>query len=221
MVVSSSKRIVLDKWVPATWERFVEVANDDLYSDGCAYFDAGEMRIEMASLGVGHSRQNSVVSNVITLFAACKDMDITSYTNGSFHREGEKEFQPDIAFYIGEGAKYLPPQNNSPISIELCGLPNLVVEVGASSLEDDLGRKRLMYERIGIEEYWVVDVEAKELIAFAIDSDGRSGRIWQSAVLPELETSLVDEALRRSQTENDGTITRWLMKTFSQDTADS
>ena len=141
MVVSSSKRVLTDRWVPATWEKFSEIASDDLYSDGRAYFDAGEMRIEMASSGVGHSRQNSVVSNVITLFAACKDMDITSYTNGSFHQEREKEFQPDIAFYVGEGTKYLPPQNNSPVNIELCGLPNLVVEVGASSLEDDLGSR--------------------------------------------------------------------------------
>ena len=180
----------------------------------------GEMRIEMASLGVGRSRQNSVVSNVITLFAVCKDMDITSYTNGSFHRAGEKEFQPDIAFYIREGAKYLPPQNNAPINIELCGLPNLVVEVGASSLKDDLGRKRLMYERIGIEEYWVVDVDAREVIV-AIDGDARSGQIRRSVVLPGLETNLVDEALGRSQTENDGAIARWLMKTFSQDAADS
>lgn len=72
-----------------------------------------------------------------------------------------------------------------------------------------------MYEQIGIEEYWVVDVDAKELIAFAIDGDGRSGRIWQSVVLPGLKTSLVDEALRRSQTENDGAIAWWLMKVFS------
>lgn len=109
MVISSSKRVITNEWVPATGEEFVEVAYDASYLDGRAYFDTGKMRIEMASLGVGHSRQNSVVSNVVMLFSACKDMDITSYTNGSFHRAGMKEFQPDIAFHLGAGAKYLPP----------------------------------------------------------------------------------------------------------------
>ncbi|MEL7069515.1 MAG: Uma2 family endonuclease [Cyanobacteria bacterium J06581_3] len=216
MVVSSSQRVRTDTWVEATWDEFVKVAYDSLYSDGRAYFDAGEMRIEMASLGVAHSRQNSVVCNVVTFFAACKDMDITSYTNGSFHRNDEKEFQPDIAFYIGDGANYLPPQNNSPINIELCGLPSLVVEVGASSLKDDLGRKRLLYERVGIEEYWVVDVETRKVTAFSISDDARSGSIRVSSVLPGLEIDFVEEALRRSQRENDGVIARWLMKTFEQ-----
>ncbi|MEM6449103.1 MAG: Uma2 family endonuclease [Cyanobacteria bacterium P01_D01_bin.105] len=215
MVVSSSKRVITDKWLKTTWNEFVEVAYDAVYVECSAYFYSGEMRLEMPSLGMGHSRQNSVVGNVITLFAACNAMDITSYTNGSFRKAGEKEFQPDIAFYIGEGARYLPPQNNSPISIELCGLPDLVVEVGASSIKDDLGRKRLMYERIGIAEYWVVDVEAKEVIAFKIDNDARSGQIRSSMILPGLEIDLVEEALRRSQTENDGAIARWLIKTFA------
>ena len=175
MVVSSSKQVLTDKWIKATWKKFIEIAYDPTYIDCSAYFYSEEMRIEMPSLGVGHSRQNSVVSNVITLFAACYGMDITSYTNGRFHKTGEKE-----------GAKYLPPQNNLPVSIDLCGLPDLVVEVGASSIKDDLGRKRLMYERIGIREYWVVDVEAKEVFAFSI-ADGRSGRIQLSVVLPGLE----------------------------------
>lgn len=159
MVVSSSKRIVTDTWVKATWDEFVVAADDLACRKGRAYFDAGSMRIEMASLGVGHGRQNGVIWNVITFFAAARKLDITQYMNVSFRKAGEQEFQPDVAFYIGEGAKYLPPQNNSPVNIDLCGSPTLVVEVGASSLSDDLGAKRLLYEHVGVKEYWVVDVQ--------------------------------------------------------------
>lgn len=215
MVVSSSKRIMTDTWVKATWDEFLAVAYDDpAYLDGSAYFDAGCMRIEIASLGVGHGRQNGVVWDVITLFSIAKELDITKYVNASFQKAGERECQSDAAFYIGEGAQYLPPQNNSPVNIDLFGPPTLVIEIGSTSLSDDLGRKRILYERLGIQEYWVVDVQAKQVVAFSID-EGRSGVIRSSVVLPGLEMDVVEEALERSQTENDGAIAQWLLKTFA------
>lgn len=199
----------------ATWDEFVTAAYEPAYVNCKAYFDSGSMRIEMPSLGVGHARQNGVIWNVITFFVAAKGIDITSYINASFQKTGLKEFQPDAAFYVGAGAKYLPPQNNSPVIIDLCGSPSLVVEVGASSLSDDLGIKRILYERAGISEYWVVDVEGKKVVAFDIE-DERSGQIRTSGVLPGLEMDLVEEALRRSQSENDGAIAQWLVKTFEK-----
>lgn len=54
------------------------------------------------------------------------------------------------------------------------------------------------------------------MVAFSIDEEGRSGQIRASGVLPGLEMALVEEALGRSQTENDGAIARWLMKTLNQ-----
>jgi len=100
------------------------------------------------------------------------------------------------------------------VSIDLCGSPSLVIEVGASSLSDDLGRKRMLYERAGISEYWVTDVEEKKVFAFEM-KDERSGRIRTSGVSPRLEMDLVEKALRRSQTESDGAIIQWLMKEFA------
>jgi Uma2 family endonuclease len=214
MVVSSSQQILTDTWVKATWDEFVSVAYDDpAYTEGRAYFDAGYMRIEMASLEVGHGRQNGVVWDVITLFVLAKKLNIAKYANGSFCKSGEREFQPDAAFYIGDAAKYLPPQNNSPVSIDLFGPPTLIVEVGARSLSDDLGAKRILYERVGVQEYWVVDVEGQKVIAFSM-AEGRSGQIRSSVVLPGLDMEVVEEALRRSQSENDGAIAQWLMQTF-------
>jgi Uma2 family endonuclease len=135
MVVSSSQQILTDTWVKATWDEFVSVAYDDpAYTEGRAYFDAGYMRIEMASSGVAHGRQNGVVWDVITLFVLAKKLNIAKYANGSICKSGERGFQPDAAFYIGDTAKYLPPQNNSPLNIDLFGSPTLIVEVGASSL---------------------------------------------------------------------------------------
>ena len=216
MINSLSKQVLTDTWVKATWDEFIAVAYEDpAYVEGKAYFYAGYMRIETAASGVGHSRQHGVVWNVITLFTAANRTDITKYVNSSFQKASEKEFQPDAAFYIGVSSKYLPPQNDFPVNIDLFGSPTLVVEVGVSSVGDDLGRKRMLYERVGVQEYWVVDVQEQAVVAFGIE-DEWSGRIRTSAVLPGLEMNVIEEALRRSQTENDGAIAQWLVKTFEE-----
>ena len=93
------------------------------------------------------------------------------------------------------------------------GIPQLVIEVAASSLSEDLGSKRLLYERLDVDEYWVVNVATSDVIAFSV-ADGRSGEIRESTVLPGLKIKAVEEALRRSQSEDDGAINRWLIKQF-------
>jgi Uma2 family endonuclease len=90
----------------------------------------------------------------------------------------------------------------------------LVVEMAASSLSDDLGEKRLLYEGLAVQEYWVVDVNQTEVTAFAI-ADGGSRQIDTSQVLPGLTMNLVKETLERSCSEEHGAITRWLLSQFS------
>lgn len=59
-----------------------------------------------------------------------------------------------------------------------------------------------------------MDVNAEDAIAFAI-TEGRSGEIQSSLVLPGLAIALVESALKRSLTSDDGEINRWLFKAFS------
>ncbi len=167
----------------------------------------------MPPIGSSHSQDNYIISNLISLYATVKSIRIKGLTNCSFRQPNVREFQPDLAFYIGNEFNF-PPRNNSPINLSEFNAPNLVIEFGATSLNDDLGRKRLLYDRAGIQEYWVVDVNSNTVIAFSI-SDGRSGTVQESLVLPGLAISLVESALKRSQTEDDGAINRWLLQTFS------
>jgi hypothetical protein len=78
-------------------------------------------------------------------------------------------------------------------------------------MRDDLGAKRLLYERLGVAEYWVVDVAQQQMIAFSV-AEGRSGQVQVSEVLPGLEMAWVNQALEKSQTEDDGAIARWWMQ---------
>ena len=201
-----------DTWVEADWEDFLTFADDPTLVSGRFYYDQNHMRIEMSPLGVAHGRGNSIVSTVVILYAAIKRIPIKELTNTSFRKARLQEAQPDIAFYIGEGFQSLP-HNNSPVNLNELMPPTLVVEIAASSLEDDLDRKQKLYQRMGVKEYWVVNVSVSRVIAMSLAAAEAMG-LDESLVLPGLAIALVEEALRRSQTEDDGAISRWLLATF-------
>jgi Uma2 family endonuclease len=48
----------------------------------------------------------------------------------------------------------------------------LVVEVSDSSQADDLGFKVDLYARAGVEEYWVLDISRRRLVAFRTSQNG-------------------------------------------------
>jgi Uma2 family endonuclease len=201
-------------WGKVGWEEYIELAENPAYADGRFYYHQGLLRIEMSPLGPRHGRQSSIISKAVSLFATIKNIRIVEFANTSFRNAGVGEFQPDLAFYIGSGLK-VPPQSNEPIDLQDFDPPSLVVELGAASVSDELGRKRLMYEESGVQEYWVNDLNVGEIVAFAI-AEGRSGRVRESQVLPGLAITLVEEAIKRSQVEDDTKINSWLLKTFSQ-----
>lgn len=213
-MVRSPTQMTTDTWVKASWEEFMELADNTTYVDSRFYYDKGQLRIEMPPIGSSHSQDNNIISNVVNLYATVNNIRIKGLVNGSFRKPGLREFQPDLAFYIGSEFRFLP-RTNSPIDLQEFEPPTLVVEFGATSLNDDLGRKRLLYERAKVQEYWVVDVNVGDVIAFEI-SQKRSGEIQDSLVLPGLAIAFVEEALKCSQTQDDGEINRWLLQTFSQ-----
>jgi Uma2 family endonuclease len=211
--MTSSTQIPLDTWIKTTWYHFITLSNQPEYQQGKFYYDNGWMRIEMSPIGSAHSQDNSMISTVVILYATFHNIRIKELTNCSFRKTGEQEIQPDISFYMGDEITF-PPHNNSPINLDQMPPPNLVVEIGSSSFLDDVGRKRLLYENIGIQEYWVVNVSERKILAFTVQNQG-SNQIRTSQVLPQLEMSWIEEALNRSQTEDDGTIARWFITLFN------
>lgn len=209
-----SDRVVTDEWVQASWDEFMSAAANPTWEAGSFYYFDRQMRIEIAPVGYWQARGRAIVSQVASLFATFADIAVQELCRCSFRLEGVCEFQPDISFYLGARSDFaFPARGDDPVDLSEIQPPSLAIEVAASSLDDDLGWKRLLYEQAGVLEYWVVDVMRGEVIAFEM-SEGRSGRIYESLVLPGLRISLLEEVLRRSQTEDDGAVNRWLMETF-------
>ena len=216
-MVSAPPKILTNTWVKASWDEFIAIADNpnspaDL-EKAKFYYDRGQMRIENMTTGAPHAFNHFLLSSVLSLYGTLKDVNYQPFDNVTFRRAGERNCQPDLALYIG---KTLPeiPTDNSPIDVGKQGAPDLAIEVSASTLHDDLGAKRLLYERLDAREYWIIDVGAAAVVAFAI-ADGGSRQIRTSQVLPGLEMATIEEAIRRAKAENINAANRWLMQQFA------
>jgi Uma2 family endonuclease len=203
----------ITEWVIASWEEFLVISKNSESLKMRCYYDLGLMRLETMPIGSAHGRDNSTLATIVTLYGSLKNIPFVGFTNSSFQQVEIRECQPDLAYYLGDDLQAMP-RNNQPIDTNTIGAPTLAIEIASTSLSDDLGNKRLLYERLGVREYWVVDVKTSKVIAFEVENQG-SRQIQTSQVLSGLSMSVVEEALRRSQTEDDGAVSRWLIQQFS------
>ena len=205
-------QIPTDTWITATWQEYIQTIQDQTYQKAKSYYNNGKLRIEMSPLGNKHGRDHAVIITAINLFAAIKNINLNCIDNCTYRKTGFREAQPDASYYIGENADVIPWET-SIIDLDIYPPPTLVIEVANTSLADDKGEKRLLYEALNVAEYWIVDVQNVEIIAFVV-ADGGSKKINQSQVLPGLAISLLEEALQRTRQTNQTQVYAWLLSQF-------
>jgi len=198
-----------DTWIVATWDEYIQTIANPAYEKARAYYHDGQLRIEMTPIGPDHSRNSTIVIFAVNLFCTIKSIPLNGLDNCSYRKANVRECQPDVSYYIGERAE-LAPQGTSVVDLDRNPPPDLAIEIANTSLADDLGQKRLLYEEIGVVEYWVVDVKNRRIVAFTIANSG-SKRINQSQVLLGLAFPLLEEALRRSYQMDQAQIGSWLL----------
>jgi len=101
--------------------------------------------------------------------------------------------QPDI-LYISRQSSHLITEKN------IQGAPDLIVEIASPNTEAvDRGRKKALYQRHGVKEYWIVDMTREEVEVWSLKAgtyhlQGRYGRgeIAESSLLKGLKVPLAD-----------------------------
>lgn len=211
-MVATAKQFVTDTWITASWDEYIEKIEHPACAKAKGYYHNDKYRIEITPIGNDHSKDHSNIHTATSLFAITKSVAIDIRDNCSYRKTGSKEFQPDLSCYVGENANAIP-WGVGVVNLDEYAAPDLVIEVSNTSLSDDLGEKRLLYEDLQIREYWVVDVQNVKVIAFAI-KDGGSKRITESQVLTGLKIEILTEALQRSRNSNHTEVGSWLMQQF-------
>ncbi|MBN3926501.1 MAG: Uma2 family endonuclease [Nostoc sp. NMS4] len=170
------------------------------------------MRLEMPPVSFDHGKDHVVIIFAVSLFAALKGIPATGLDTTTFRKTGVQDCQPHVAYYLRERAQIIPA-GRGIVNLDRYPALDLVIEIAKTSLLDDLGTKRSLHEELGIAEYWVVDVQNAEIIAYAIADQG-SKRIQESQVLPGLVIAILEEALRRSREISQSEVGTWLLSQF-------
>lgn len=205
-------KIPTDTWVKATWDEYIQTIEDPALAKAKCYYHNGKVRIEMSPVGSDHARDHAIIIIAMGLFAALKGIPINGKDNCTYRKTGYEDSQPDVSYYVSDHANVIP-WGTSIIDLDIYPAPDLVIEVANTSLVDDKGEKRLLYESLNVSEYWIVDVQNVQIIAFAV-ADRGSRIITESQVFPGLEMSILEEALQCSRKTSQNEVVSWLLQQF-------
>ncbi|NUN65179.1 Uma2 family endonuclease [Pseudanabaena biceps] len=216
-IKQQTKPLITDQWITATWDEFVQILDNPLYAESRCYYDTNQikqMRIETMPVGSEHALDNGIIYAAIFLYCTLKNISHKGLLNASYVKTGFQGCQPDISYYIGESAA-LAPRSSSIVSLDESPVPNLVIEISSSTINDDLGKKRLLYEQLGTSEYWVVDVQEVKIIALEMLENGGSRQITTSNLLGGLAIADLEEALKLSREKSQSEVGAWLLQKYS------
>jgi Uma2 family endonuclease len=203
-----------DTWIVASWDEYLRAIADPNYEQAKGYYYKGHMRIEMSPVSFDHGKNHVVIIFAVNLFTALKGIPATGLDTTTLRKTGLRECQPDVSYYLGDRAQAIP-SGTGIVNLDQYPAPNLVIEIAKTSLLDDVGTKRALYEELGVSEYWVIDVQTAQLLAYAVADQG-SKRIQVSQVLPGLTIAVLEEVLRRSRETDQSQVGAWLLTQFQQ-----
>jgi Uma2 family endonuclease len=211
-VIQLQNKLKTNAWLRSDWDTYIKTIDLPEHKQHQGYYYNGYMRIEDMPTGADHSRYHVLLTCAINLFCTIGGIVINGFDNCTYRKTEIRECQPDLSYYTGERAR-LAPVGKSLVNLDEQAIPNLVIEISNTTLEDGLGVKRLLYEEMGISEYWVVDVQNSLIYAFEMFDRG-SKRIDTSIVLLGLSIATITEALNLSKEQDQSQIGQWLMSEF-------
>lgn len=202
----------LPLWRSATWEEYVFYRDEETPFKRRIFFHDGKLLVhDMAGEGINHSSFSNLFTMIFLLWFTQKQPEQVFSSLGGclLEKEPLKAAVPDLILYLGDDYPQWQEGERRRIDLHKWRVPNLIGEVGDTTLATDLDEKKKLYAAMGIPEYWVAGVRGKELFAFELQPDGTYHQIYTSSVLTGLPISVLEQTLEQLEQGTNGTAAQW------------
>jgi len=201
------------RWYTASWADYLaccEQAEREQPDSFRIFFNQGQLSIDMAGEGIEHARFRELLTMIIAFWFSHHPVEDFNCLGGCILEKPEQRAAaPDQVLYIGADSPRWQPGEPRRVNLRQWRGPDLVCEVGDTTLAADLDEKKQIYAGLEIPEYWVVDVAAARLLAFRLQPDGRYEQCAQSGALAGLAIALVEQTLSRLLADGNGSAALW------------
>lgn len=144
-----STKLLTDTWLIATWDEYIQLIKDTTYEKAKSYYYKEQLRIEMPPVGLDHADDNGIITILVYNYGIAKGLRMRLKVNCSYRKRAIREAQPDVSYYIGERVQFAPT-GSSIVDLDHNQPPDLVIEISDTSLSDDLGAKRILYQDLAV-----------------------------------------------------------------------
>lgn len=108
----------------------------------------------------------------LAIFVKKKKLGTTRVAPYDVYFDRQNAFQPDIIFISNEKLPQIDKDG-------FYGAPDLVIEIlSPSTAKYDLEDKKDVYERYGVQEYWIVDPADKSTVGYTLEHESFK-KIWE------------------------------------------
>ncbi len=200
----------LPQWQPAKWEDYL-AWRDKLTSERVRlFFNGGYLFVDMGSEGINHARYSELFTMLFFIwFSRIPGQIFDSLGGCLIEKPNTKAASPDLVLYIGEGSPRWQEGEPRYLNLNQWRVPDLVGEVGDTTIATDLDEKKQLYAALEIPEYWVVDIRGTRVLAFRLQSDGRYQQCEYSVAVKGLPISLLEQTIAQLSQGTNGSAALW------------
>ena len=211
----------LPKWVPATWVDYIAACEEAEAQEADyfrVYFNQRYLFVDMGWERISHAQCRELLTMIFfAWFIRQPDVIFEALGGCIIEKPEQRGASPDEVLYLGTESPRWKPGESRRVNLRQWRVPNLVCEVGDTTLASDLDEKKEIYAALEVPEYWVIDVKGLRVIAFLLQADGRYQQCETSEALNGLDISLVEETFGRLAEGTNGSAAQW----FAQQIADT
>ncbi|MEO1295626.1 MAG: Uma2 family endonuclease [Cyanobacteria bacterium J06636_16] len=208
----------LPQWYVATWADYDEWVQTTEADHFRIFFNQGRLFVDMGWEGVDHARFRGLLAMLFfAWFSRQQPGQAFDCLGGCILEKPEQRAaSPDEVLYIGSDAPRWQPGEPRRVNLQQWRVPDLVCEVGDTTLATDLDEKKQIYAALEIPEYWVIYVQAARVMAFRLSAEGIYQQQGVSEALPGLAMTLVEQAFKRLTAESNGTVAQWFAQQLAE-----